>query len=1035
MNWSFYQHRWRWLPGSVTLVAIAILLKMGVLQPLEDIAYRAGFRMRGERLWDDRVVLVAIDDASLRQLGRFPWSRQHYVKLLNVLSQANSGVIVVDLIWSESSPADAQLAQAIQHHGRVVLAQAWDATGMPLPPVSQLGNAAIATGHVVKREPPDGIVRQVDWQIHGRPALGVAAVEAYGWVQRPVPLPTLNQPLHVNWVGSANQLPHYSFAEVIQGKVSSQAFHNKIVVVGVTATGFDSMVTPFDQNPPVTSVHLHATVINNLLQQNDLKPLSTGWLGFILVLVGPGLGWLLVGLNTRQQLIVISGLCGSWVFLSVLLLRLNHLLPVASPLILGITTAATVGLSERLRENHLLRKQVEQLWNHYHQDLVVDTTKPVDSFISVQPPFRPESQEAILRVAQLAMLAEQFGRSQSTQAAIARSMSIGLLASDLNGIVWFCNPVASTWLNIKVGDRLNNKLIPNWLNQNQWQTSLEKLKANHAITHTNLQQSERWFDLRLEPLSYYSANGFNKPDGLLLLLEDISDRKQVELELQHAKEAAEGSNRAKSEFLANMSHELRTPLNAILGFTQIMSHDPLLQPDYRDYSNIINRSGQHLLELINEVLEMSKLEAGRVRLQPTTVDLYQLLDNLQAMLHFKANTKSLTLTCDRAADIPQYITTDEGKLRQVLLNLLGNAIKFTETGSVTLRVSGIEKDEGRRTKDEEEILRTIALSGIQETHLALRFEVEDTGLGIAAEDLQRVFQPFVQTQIGQQFSEGAGLGLSISRNFVHLMGGEIMVESQVGRGSVFRFTLPVNLAQAMESSAAYQPQRVVRLAPGQPHYRLLVIDDEWATHHRLIKLLEPVGFEVQVAMHGLDAVELWESWEPHLIWIDMRSPVVSDYEAIQWIKSTAKGRSTVILAIIDSAFEQEWSAMSAIGCDAWISTPFEDEAIFAKLAEHLNVQYRYDTEQLLPNDSAQISAQGSLVERDRLTLQQLQVMPNQWITELHQAAIEGRDQQLLTLIEQIPATHWNLADTLKTLVYHFQFEEIIELTSGCSASQ
>ncbi|NJP10413.1 MAG: response regulator [Leptolyngbyaceae cyanobacterium RU_5_1] len=261
------------------------------------------------------------------------------------------------------------------------------------------------------------------------------------------------------------------------------------------------------------------------------------------------------------------------------------------------------------------------------------------------------------------------------------------------------------------------------------------------------------------------------------------------------------------------------------------------------------------------------------------------------------------------------------------------------------------------------------------------------------------------------------------------MGGEIMVESQVGRGSVFRFTLPVNLAQAMESSAAYQPQRVVRLAPGQPHYRLLVIDDEWATHHRLIKLLEPVGFEVQVAMHGLDAVELWESWEPHLIWIDMQVPINSGYEAIQWIKSTTKGRSTVIIAVISGAFEEERSAMVAIGCDDCISKPFQDGVIFAKLAEHLGVQYLYEE----PEQLSVVNHQPQPIERNRLTLEQLQVMPKQWIIQLHQAAVEGRDQQLLTLIGQIPATYRDLVDTLKTLVYHFQFEEIIELTSGCAS--
>lgn len=279
---------------------------------------------------------------------------------------------------------------------------------------------------------------------------------------------------------------------------------------------------------------------------------------------------------------------------------------------------------------------------------------------------------------------------------------------------------------------------------------------------------------------------------------------QQSAELEKARDAAEAANRAKSEFLANMSHELRTPLNAILGFTQIMSRDRLLNPHHQEYLSTINRCGQHLLSLINDVLEMSKIETGNVSLKETNFDLHHLLDSLEEMLRLRAAAKQFHLCFDRASDLPQYINTDERKLRQVLLNLLGNAIKFTQTGQVTLRVS---------TNHAEPPSLPSSLPTC-----TLRFEVEDTGCGIAAHELKNLFQAFVQTKTGQQANEGTGLGLIISRKFVNLMGGDIQVESVVGQGSTFSFTIQVHLCQAATTLVSSTARQVVALATGQPHY-------------------------------------------------------------------------------------------------------------------------------------------------------------------------------------------------------------------------
>jgi signal transduction histidine kinase len=264
--------------------------------------------------------------------------------------------------------------------------------------------------------------------------------------------------------------------------------------------------------------------------------------------------------------------------------------------------------------------------------------------------------------------------------------------------------------------------------------------------------------------------------------------------LQQAKEFAEAANRAKSIFLSNMSHELRTPLNAILGFTQIMSRDTSLKQEQQTYLDIISHSGQHLLKLINDVLEMSKIEADRLKLHETSVDLYYLLDNLEEMLRLKAVAKQLRLTFERTPDVPQFITTDESKLRQVLLNLLGNAIKFTQTGSVTLRVRAQQ-----------------SYTSFFPTPHSLLFEVEDTGPGIPPDDMKALFNAFTQTQVGQQFHEGAGLGLAISRKFVNLMGDDITVHSVVDQGSIFRFNIPVRLSNPTELQTHLSTQRIINI--------------------------------------------------------------------------------------------------------------------------------------------------------------------------------------------------------------------------------
>ena len=483
------------------------------------------------------------------------------------------------------------------------------------------------------------------------------------------------------------------------------------------------------------------------------------------------------------------------------------------------------------------------------------------------------------------------------------------------------------------------------------------------------------------------------------LKKEIAERKRAE-------EAAAAANQAKSEFLANMSHELRTPLNAILGFAQIMERNPKFSSDEENL-RIIQRSGTHLLNLINQVLDLSKIEAGRITTEEHSFDLFHLLDELKNMWSFKADKKHLTLRFDCNPDVPRHIRTDEVKLRQVLINLLSNAIKFTDEGSVRLRISL----KNQRDPENKENGKCV-----------LQFEVEDTGPGIAQEEMDHLFEAFGQTASGREIREGTGLGLVISHKFVQLLGGDMHVTSEVGQGTTFGFDIRAQVVDADDMTPEPPTRRVVALEPGQPRYRMLIVDDERDNRKLLIELLNPFGFDLREAENGQKAIDIWETWEPHLIWMDMRMSIMDGYEATKRIRTLAsRALHPKIIAVTASVLEEERVTVMSVGCDDIVIKPYSETDIVEMLEKHLNVKFLFT--------SGQISDENTNLKKDtfRLTPSDFDALPEDLVMKFKTSVKTLEMDMALNVIEEIREQNRPLADALQKLVKEYRFDTLQKL--------
>ena len=473
---------------------------------------------------------------------------------------------------------------------------------------------------------------------------------------------------------------------------------------------------------------------------------------------------------------------------------------------------------------------------------------------------------------------------------------------------------------------------------------------------------------------------------------DLTERRQAEAE-RAARKSAEAANAAKSAFLANMSHELRTPLNGILGYAQILQHDKTLGERQLAGLNVIRQSGDHLLTLINDILDLAKIEAGKMELYLADLQLATFARTLVDMVGVKAAQKGLAFICDIAPDVPQWIRADEKRLRQVLLNLLSNAVKFTDHGHVALRVRCVSPSR-------------------------LRFEVQDTGVGIDAAQLGVIFQPFEQVGEEQRRLGGTGLGLAISRQYVRLMGGDIRVESRSGQGSTFWFELEVPVVTA---DAATAPARIVTGYAG-PRKKVLVVDDVAENRAVVIDLLTPLGFEVVAAANGREGLEMAQRLRPHLILMDIVMPEMDGLEATRRLRELPAFKDVPVIALSASVSVADSDKCLAAGMNAFLPKPINVDRLLSQIGTVLHLDWLYD------QPEAELSSEVDASE------EALVVPPQPEMEVLYRLARRGNMQDILAhtayLVELDPR-YGPFASQLGLLAKSYQSKAIVSLVERC----
>ncbi len=535
-----------------------------------------------------------------------------------------------------------------------------------------------------------------------------------------------------------------------------------------------------------------------------------------------------------------------------------------------------------------------------------------------------------------------------------------------------------------------------------WQALLSGQTWRGEICNRRQDGSLYWELAAIAPI----LDGAGRTTHFVAIKEDITERRRVAEELRQARDQAQAANRAKSVFLANMSHEIRTPMNAVLGFTQLLLQDPHASPAQRERLTTIQRSGEHLLEIINEILELARIESGRASLNPVNFDLSGLLQDLDAMFSLRAQARNLAFGVELTPTVVPPLFGDRTKLRQVCINLLGNAFKFTpDGGRVTLRMA-LTSEPGGTAR--------------------LRGQVEDTGPGLQPEEAARLGEPFFQTAAGQ-VAGGTGLGLTISREALRLMGGDLAVRTGELGGACFEFEARLRLASAPAEAESAPPPPVRRLVPACVGYRVLVVDDVPDSRDVLAGLLEPLGFGVRTVANGLEAVERCRTWAPALVILDLRMPVMDGVEAARRLRAEHGPGLKLLVLSANVAVEARAQALAA-GADEFMHKPVQHAALLERIRTLAGVAYEYRAQ---PWESC-VPEHRSAAEVGRDSLGRL---PAALVAALRTASAVADYGQLLTLVEVVSRLDTSLGEELQRMVQHFDYASLDALLGPDHASE